>query len=67
MILDHHERWDGRGYPRGLSGDRINVGSQILFVSDIFDILARSNPGDDFKDMAEKLKAKAARNFSSDV
>ncbi len=64
MILDHHERWDGRGYPRGLSGDRINVGSQILFVSDIFDILARSNPGDDFKDMAEKLKAKSGSEIS---
>lgn len=35
----HHERWDGRGYPEGLSGDRIPVLTQILSVCDAYDAM----------------------------
>ena len=35
----HHERWDGSGYPRGLSGDDIPVEGQIAAVADVFDAL----------------------------
>jgi diguanylate cyclase (GGDEF)-like protein/putative nucleotidyltransferase with HDIG domain len=38
-ILHHHERWDGGGYPGGLSGERIPLASRILFVADVFDAL----------------------------
>lgn len=33
-VLNHHERWDGRGYPRGIRGDDIPVISQIISVAD---------------------------------
>ena len=36
MIRSSHERWDGGGYPDGLAGDAIPLGSQILFVCDSF-------------------------------
>jgi len=35
----HHERWDGRGYPDGLSGDRIPPEARIIKVADVFDAL----------------------------
>lgn len=35
----HHERWDGRGYPDGLSGDDISIWAQVVSVIDVFDAL----------------------------
>lgn len=35
----HHERWDGRGYPDGLSGDDITIWSQVVSVVDVYDAL----------------------------
>jgi HD-GYP domain-containing protein (c-di-GMP phosphodiesterase class II) len=40
----HHERLDGRGYPRGLSGEAISLESRILMVADIFDALTADRP-----------------------
>lgn len=39
MILSHHERWDGRGYPHGVAGDAIPVVARILTVADVYDAL----------------------------
>ncbi len=39
MILHHHERWDGTGYPYGLAGTEIPVAARILCVVDVFDAL----------------------------
>ena len=38
-IRDHHEHWDGGGYPRGLSGEQISLGGRILTAADAFDAL----------------------------
>lgn len=38
-ILAHHERWDGKGYPNGLSGEEIPLPSRILAVSDSYDAM----------------------------
>jgi putative nucleotidyltransferase with HDIG domain len=38
-ILHHHERYDGLGYPGGLSGDEIPLGSKLIAVSDAYDTL----------------------------
>ncbi len=35
----HHERWDGRGYPDGLSGDDITIWSQVVSIADVYDAL----------------------------
>ena len=39
IILAHHERIDGRGYPRGLSGDEIPLGSRIISIADTYDVM----------------------------
>jgi len=39
FVGDHHERWDGQGYPHGLVGDNISVGGRILAAADAFDSL----------------------------
>ena len=44
LIQNHHERWDGRGYPRGLKGDDIPLGARILFLVDYFDALTSNRP-----------------------
>jgi putative two-component system response regulator len=39
IALSHHEKWDGSGYPRGLSGDAIPLMGRICAVADVFDAL----------------------------
>ena len=39
FIHDHHEHWDGSGYPRGIRGDAISLGGRILAGADAFDAL----------------------------
>jgi len=44
LIMSHHERWDGRGYPEGLSGEQIPLGARILSIVDYFDALTSERP-----------------------
>jgi diguanylate cyclase (GGDEF)-like protein len=44
LILCHHERWDGNGYPAGLKGEDIPVGARVLAVVDYFDALMAERP-----------------------
>lgn len=39
MAESHHERWDGKGYPKGLAGEEIPLCARIMAVSDVFDAL----------------------------
>ena len=43
-VSAHHERLDGRGYPRGLKGDQIPLGAQIVSVADIYDSITSERP-----------------------
>ncbi|NMA66647.1 MAG: HD-GYP domain-containing protein, partial [Clostridiaceae bacterium] len=43
-ILTHHEKEDGSGYPMGLTGDKLNIFSKIITVSDIFDAMTAKRP-----------------------
>jgi HD-GYP domain-containing protein (c-di-GMP phosphodiesterase class II) len=43
-IRSHHERWDGRGYPRGLSGHEIPLGARVLAVCDSFASMTSERP-----------------------
>ncbi|MBI4264287.1 MAG: diguanylate cyclase [Acidobacteria bacterium] len=44
LILSHHERWDGRGYPSGLKEHEIPLGARVLCIVDYFDALTSDRP-----------------------
>jgi HD-GYP domain-containing protein (c-di-GMP phosphodiesterase class II) len=44
MVLQHHERLDGSGYPQGLKGDKIVLGARILAVADVVEAMASHRP-----------------------
>jgi putative two-component system response regulator len=44
IIRNHHERWDGRGYPDGLSGGDIPIGARIIAAVDYYDALVTDRP-----------------------
>lgn len=44
MVLQHHERLDGSGYPRGLKGEEILLGARILSVADVVEAMASHRP-----------------------
>lgn len=44
MVAQHHERLDGSGYPEGLRGDEITLGSRILAVADVANAVTRTRP-----------------------
>ena len=44
IIVAHHERWDGKGYPYGLSGESNPLGARILAVADSFDDMTSDRP-----------------------
>jgi putative two-component system response regulator len=44
IAISHHERWDGNGYPGGLSGEAIPLTGRIVAVADVFDALTHDRP-----------------------
>ena len=67
-IAHHHERWDGYGYPYGLRGECIPLGSRILAVADTFDALldpSSPNRAVDFACALELLRLVAGTHLDS--
>jgi len=44
LILYHHERYDGQGYPQGLNGEQIPMGARIIAVADAYDAMTTDRP-----------------------
>jgi hypothetical protein len=44
IVMAHHERFDGKGYPRGLRADEIPLGARIFVISDTFDAMTSDRP-----------------------
>ncbi len=44
IVHAHHERYDGKGYPRGLKGDEIPLGARLFMVADVYDALTSQRP-----------------------
>ena len=55
IAYEHHERWDGLGYPRGLKGNEISIYAQIVSVADVFDALTSRRS---YKEPWDSLEAK---------
>jgi putative nucleotidyltransferase with HDIG domain len=69
-VLHHHERWDGGGYPRGLTGTTIPLLVRILSVADVFDALTSDRPyrsGLSFEAATAAIRQDAGLMFDPDV
>ena len=70
VILCHHERWDGSGYPLGLAGEQIPVVARAFSVADAFDAMTSDRPyrpAMDKKDALEVIDLDAGRRFDPAV
>ncbi len=59
-VLFHHERWDGKGYPKGLRGDDIPIACQIVSIADAFNAMTSNRPYR--KALSTSLAVKKLRN-----
>ncbi|MCL4557847.1 MAG: response regulator [Deltaproteobacteria bacterium] len=62
MILHHHERYDGKGYPDGLEGENIPLGARILAICDSFDVMTSDRP---YRSTLPKEKVKSELRSNS--
>ncbi|HEY8685238.1 MAG TPA: HD-GYP domain-containing protein, partial [Chloroflexota bacterium] len=70
IVRHHHERWDGRGYPNGLRGEEIPIGSRIITVVDSFDSMTADRPyrrGMTVDDAVSRLKDGMGTQFDPRV
>jgi putative two-component system response regulator len=64
IALNHHERWDGSGYPQGLKGDAIPLAARVVAVADVFDALTHTRPYRDAWSL-EATRAEIARGVGT--
>jgi putative two-component system response regulator len=70
IALHHHERWDGRGYPRGLAGKSIPLGARIVAVADVFDALTHRRiyrPAFPEARAVEYMRTQSGQHFDPEV
>ena len=70
MILHHHENFDGTGYPGGLKGEEIPIGSRIVSVIDAFDAMVSTRPyrqGMPFEEAERRLLLASGTQFDARV
>jgi putative nucleotidyltransferase with HDIG domain len=66
----HHERWDGSGYPDGLSGEAIPLPARIVAVADVFDALTHPRPyraAWQFPDVVKEIRRQSGAHFDPDL
>lgn len=66
LVLYHHERYDGRGYPRGLKGDKIPLAARMIALADSFDAMISHRPyrrAMSVVEALEKIKRGSGRQF----
>jgi len=69
-IYQHHERYDGKGYPRGLAGEQITLAARVLSVSDTMDAMLSERPYRGVisaEDVLAELEREAGKQFDAKV
>jgi putative nucleotidyltransferase with HDIG domain len=70
IILAHHERYDGGGYPGGLKGNAIPLGARIFAVADTLDAITSDRPyrrASSFEEARERIRREAGLQFDPEV
>ena len=70
LVLHHHERFDGKGYPAGLVGDAIPLGARIVAVVDTFDAMLSNRPyrkGFSAEEVLDRLAPERGTQFDPEV
>ena len=70
IALEHHEKWNGKGYPKGLKGEEINLYARITSVADVFDALLSRRPYKEPwmpNDTIEWIKEQSGKDFDPKV
>jgi putative two-component system response regulator len=70
VVAEHHERWDGSGYPAGLKGEEIDLNARIFAVADAFDAITSDRVyrvGRTYEAALAELRAHAGRQFDPAV
>lgn len=68
--LEHHERWDGTGYPKGIKGKNISLQARIVAVADAFDAMSSDRiyrKGLNTKEILEEFRKNAGTQFDPEV
>jgi len=67
---EHHEKWDGSGYPRGLKGSDIHIYGRIVALADVFDALTHKRKYKDswsIEDSVDYIKAQSGSHFDPEL
>jgi putative two-component system response regulator len=70
IAASHHERWDGTGYPKRISGENIPLEARITAVADVFDALSTSRcykPAFPLQECFEIVASERGRHFDPQV
>jgi putative nucleotidyltransferase with HDIG domain len=70
VVLQHHEKWDGSGYPRGLKGAEISINARIFALADAIDAITSDRPyhrAESFEAAAGEIARCAGRHFDPRV
>ncbi len=70
VAVCHHERWDGKGYPRGLAGENIPLAGRIVAIADVYDALMSKRvykSAWDEEDVIKYLKEQAGSQFDPEL
>jgi len=70
IALTHHERWDGKGYPRGLKGEEIPIEGRICAIVDFFDACTSERvyrPAMDVEKVVDIIKSEKGKHFDPEL
>ncbi len=70
IAIQHHERWDGSGYPKGLRETEININARIAAVADVFDALTSERPYKrawSIEKSVEEIKCNSGAHFDPEI
>jgi len=67
LILDHHEYWNGHGYPRAKKGKEIVAGAQLIRAADTFDIIFQTHPEKTLPQIMNDMNKLVSKEFNKSV